>query len=137
MVSDPKVNEVKETHSYCDAKPGQNITYIGEIASMRIFLSNTASSILGTSPQQFLAANASALNAFAEVLLNCASVFGARRESLHIFYDEKGSTIAFNQSQALFFNYRYFENLHLPGVQQGHSSDAVIYWSVVMAHELA
>lgn len=104
---------------------------------MRIFLSNTVNSTLGTSPQRFLAANASALNAFAEVLLDCAAIFGARRESLHVFYDEKGSTIAFNQTKALFFNYRYFENLHLPSVQQGHSADAVVYWSVVMAHELA
>lgn len=128
---------MKETRSYCDAKPGQNITYIGEVTSMRIFLSNTFTSALGTSSEQFLAANASALGAFAEVLLDCASVYGVTRESLHIFYDEKGSTVAFNQSKALFFNYRYFENLHLPAVQQGKSADAVVYWFVVMAHELA
>lgn len=59
------------------------------------------------------------------------------RKCIHIFYDEAGSTIAFNQNKALFFNYRYFENLHLPMAQQGNSADSLVYWAVVMAHELA
>lgn len=137
LISKPAVNEVKETRSYCDSRPGQNITYIGEIASTRVFLSNTVNSTLNITAQEFLAANASALGSFAEVLLDCASLFGLKRESLHIYYDEKGSTIAFNQNKALFFNYRYYENLHLPKIQQGRTTDAVVYWYVVMAHELA
>lgn len=85
----------------------------------------------------FLAANASALDLFVSILLDCASVFSLARKTIHIFYDESGSTIAFNQNKALFFNYRYFENLHLPLVQQRNTANALVYWFVVMAHELA
>ena len=82
-------------------------------------------------------ANVSALQLFATILLDGADVFALNRYSVHIFYDDAGSTIAFNQNKALFFNYRYFENLHLPLVQQGNKMDAIVYWCVVMAHELS
>jgi hypothetical protein len=136
VTSEPAVNVVKETHSYCDAKPGQNITFVGETSSLRIFLDH---SIISTSDSinEFLSTNAAALHWFALVLSDCARVFGMKRECVHMFYDKAGSTIAFNQNKALFFNYRYFENLHLPDVRQGRNSEATVYWFVVMAHELA
>jgi len=136
VASQPTVNDVKETATYCDAKPGQDISYIGETSGVRVFLSNTVAAN-GIPSAKFLGANASALKLFAGVLLDCADAFSLKRNTIHIYYDDSGSTIAFNQSKALFFNYRYFENLHLPPVQQGNRGDATVYWSVVMAHELA
>ena len=137
VVSQPTVNDVKEAGgSYCDARPGQDITFIGETSNVRIFLSNTVASN-GLSATKFQEANASALKLFARILLDCADTFVLHRSTVHIFYDDAGSTIAFNQNKALFFNYRYFENLHLPSVQQGNKADAIIYWCVIMAHELS
>jgi hypothetical protein len=136
VASQPEVNNVKETSTYCDAKPGHNISYIGETSDVRVFLDNTVAAN-GTPAAKFLAANASALTLFASVLLDCADTFSLKRNTIHIFYDDSGSTIAFNQNKSLFFNYRYFENLHLPLVQQGNRRDAISYWCVVMAHELA
>ena len=137
VVSQPAVNDVKEAGgSYCDARPGQDISFIGETLKVRIFLSNTVASN-GLSATKFMEANASALRLFATVLLDCADVFALNRSTVHIFYDDTGSTIAFNQNKALFFNYRYFENLHLPSVQQGNKTDAIVYWCIVMAHELS
>lgn len=137
VVSQPAVNNVKEASgSYCDARPGQDISFIGETSKVRIFLSNTVASN-GLSATKFQEANASALKLFATILLDCADTFALNRSTVHIFYDDAGSTIAFNQNKALFFNYRYFENLHLPLVQQGNKADAIIYWCVVMAHELS
>ena len=138
VISQPAVNDVKEASgSYCDARPGQDISFIGQTSSqIRIFLSNNVASN-GLSPSKFMEANASALNLFATVLLDCADIFTLNRATVHIFYDEAGSTIAFNQNKALFFNYRYFENLHLPLVQQADRADAIVYWCVVMAHELS
>ena len=130
------MNEVKETASYCDAKPGHDISYIGETSDVRVFLSNAVITN-GTPAGKFLAANASALKLFASILLDCADIFALKHNSVHIYYDDAGSTIAFNRDKALFFNYRYFENLHLPVVQQGYKTDAIVYWCVVMAHELA
>lgn len=133
IVTQPAVNVVKETHSYCDARPGQNITYFADSSSgIKIFLSNSI-----VDRNKFMAENSSALNAFASILLDCASVFALARDTVHIFYDEIGSTVAFNKQRALFCNYRYFENLHLPDVQQGSRADALVYWFVVLCHELA
>ena len=133
VVSQPAVNAVKETHSYCDARPGQNITYFADSSSgIKIFLCNNI-----LDKNKFMAANSAALNAFASILLDCTSVFALAPNTIHIFYDEVGSTIAFNESRALFCNYRYFENLHLPDVQQGKRADALVYWYVVLCHELA
>ena len=137
VISQPAVNDVKEAGgSYCDARPGQNISFIGETSQVRIFLSNTVGAN-GLSATKFMEANVSALKLFATILLDCADIFALNRSTVHIFYDDAGSTIAFNQNKALFFNYRYFENLHLPLVQQGNKTDAIVYWCVVMAHELS
>ena len=137
VISQPAVNDVKEAGgSYCDARPGQDISLIGETSHVRIFLSNTVAAN-GLNATKFMEGNVSALKLFATILLDCADIFALSRSTVHIFYDDAGSTIAFNQSKALFFNYRYFENLHLPLVQQGDKSDAIVYWCVVMAHELS
>ena len=141
LSSTPSITDVKETHSYCDSKPAHNISYIGETSNsppIRIFLSNDLlAPPYNLTPQKFLAANAGAVNAFAAILLECADIYKLSRSSVHVFYDATGSTIAFNQNRALFFNYRYFENLHLEAVQRKEKGEALVYWSVVMAHELA
>ena len=141
LSSTPSITDVKETRSYCDSQPAHNITYIAETSTsppVRVFLSNN---LLGPphnlTSQKFLAANAGAMNAFASTLLECADIYRLSRGSVHVFYDASGSTIAFNQNKALFFNYRYFEGLHLEAVQRKEKSEALVYWSVVMAHELA
>ena len=135
--SQPAVNDVKEAGgSYCDARPGQDISFIGETSEVRIFLSNVVVRN-GLNATKFMEANVSALRLFVTILLDCADIFALNRSAVHIFYDDAGSTIAFNQNKALFFNYRYFENLQLALVQQGNKRDAIVYWCVVMAHELS
>jgi hypothetical protein len=131
--SRPVENEVKETQTFCDTKPGQNISFFGEAAfGIRIYLSKT----MDDKPR-FMAANSSALNAFAGVMVAVADALHLSRQSLHLFHDGNSTTIAFNQDGALFFNYRYFEDLHLADVQQGKSGEAIIYWFVTTCHELA
>ena len=134
--SQTSYHNIKETDTYCDSRPGHNIAYIGESMGIRIFLSNDVVA-KGLTADNFMAANASALKLFASILLDCADSYALKRNTIHIYYDDDGSTIAFNTNKALFFNYRYFDNLHLPAVQQGNTAEAVVYWSVVMAHELA
>lgn len=141
VASSPAVTDVKETHSYCDLKPAQDMVYISETSTsppVRIFLSREVlSAPYNLTSAKFLASNASAVNAFAAILLDCADIFKLARTAVHIFYDATGSTIAFNLNKALFFNYRFFENLHLEKVQQKNRSEALVYWSVTVAHELA
>ena len=129
----PVINDVLETQTFCDAKPGQNISQVGEASSgIKIFLSNTLAN-----KQNFMAANSGGFNFFSSVILAVAEAIHIPRQSLHMFYDEESNTIAFNLNGALFMNYRYFENLHFPDVQQGNTGDAVVYWFVVACHELA
>lgn len=113
------------------------MSYVGTIAPIRIFISRTATENLNLSGPQFLSSSAPGLNLFTHVLMDCADIYLLDRKSLHIFYDDRGSIIAFNQNKSLFFNYRYFENLHLKQMEKGQTGDAVVYWFVVMAHELA
>lgn len=136
ITNEVSVNTVKETATYCDSNQGNDISYIGETSGIRVFLDNTLAAN-GMPAPKFLAENASALKLFATIILDCADAYNLKRNTVHLFYDASGSTIAFNKNKALFFNYRYFENLHLPLAQQGNKADAIIYWSVVMAHELA
>ena len=131
-----EVNTVKETATYCDAKPGHNIMYIATICGVRIYLDRTAAEKYEHAPS-FLSTRVVSVTAFAILLMDCADIFGLDRASIHIFSDDAGSTIAFNHNGSLFFNLRYFENLHLHLVKQKVRSEAITYWAVVMAHELA
>ena len=142
VYSRPSSTNVKESSTYCDERPGQDISFAAESTSgIKIFLANSLAD-----KSSFVAAHSSALNLFANILLDCGQVFSLPRASLHIFYDEHGSTIAFNRQGSLFCNFRFFEQLHLKGLQeeqqrqgQGvtHTSEALIYWFVVLSHELA
>lgn len=136
LQNETSYNDVKETSTYCDATPAQSLKMVGETQGLRIYLDKKLET-KGLTTEVFMARNASALKLFAGVLQDCADSYNLTRNSVHIFYDDGGSTIAFNASGALFFNYRYFENLHLPVTQQGNKAEAVVYWAVTMAHELA
>ena len=134
VVSAPVINDVLETQTFCDAKPGQNISVIGDTAASgtKIFLSNTL-----VNKQKFMVANSGGFDTFEKVVLKVAQIMNVGRGSMHMFYDEDSATIAFNSSGALFMNYRYFEGLHLLDVRQGKIADAIVYWFVVACHELA
>ena len=135
MVSQTEFHNVQETQTFCDSRPGRNISHIGQASSgMKIFLSNTIAN-----KQNYMAANAGGFDFFSSIILIVADAMGIPRHSLHLFYDKvsDSDSIAFNGNGALFFNYRFFESLHFPDVQQGKAADAIVYWFVVACHELA
>ncbi|KAL9097698.1 MAG: hypothetical protein Q9165_000024 [Trypethelium subeluteriae] len=136
VFSSPATNIIKEQASYCDTAPGQDISYYGSSApGIKIFMSNAIADKSG-----FAAANVEGLNAFAVLLLDCGSIFGIRPGGLHVFYDEKGGTIAFNRQGSLFCNYRFFGQLHWRSWVEGRTEgkrEALVYWWVVLCHELA
>ncbi|KAI9832550.1 MAG: hypothetical protein M1819_004340 [Sarea resinae] len=140
LYSPPAENTVKETASYCDERPGQDIFFLSTSSpGIKIFVAHSV-----VDKSAFLTTHSTALNAFASILLDCAGVFALPPQSIHIFYDESGSTIAFNRQGSLFCNFRFFEQLHLPGLKEHErpkrvqsASEATIYWWVVLCHELA
>jgi hypothetical protein len=131
--SAPVTDAVQETQTFCDRKPAQNIVLVTEVGSgMKVFCSRKLQDV-----NRFLAANLGGITSFSSVILDIAGVMGLRQETLHIFYDEDSTTIAFNSNGALFMNYRYFSALHLPDAQQGRVNEAITYWFVTICHELA
>ncbi|KAK4999229.1 hypothetical protein LTR66_001708 [Elasticomyces elasticus] len=134
LFSKPSTNDIKETPSYCDAKPGRDISFVADSKpGIKVFLSNQL-----TDKTSFLSANIVALNGFASLLQDCGKVFSISPQTLHIFYDECGSTIAFNSNGSLFCNFRYFLQLHWDKWQAGErKGEVATYWWVSLCHELA
>jgi hypothetical protein len=138
LFTNPEVNEVKEQATYCDSRPATNIQVAAHASNgMKVYLSKD----LSIEPSQFLSQHSGAINAFASILAEIAQVYTLSRETLHIFYDETGGTIAFNTDGSLFCNFRYFLQLHAnqsKGPRPGAAmAEAAVWWWVVLAHELA
>ncbi|EEA26924.1 hypothetical protein TMatcc_004794 [Talaromyces marneffei ATCC 18224] len=136
VYSRPATNQVSETKSYCDERPSHDLEYVATLPSRLHFLIAK----LVTDKSTFLSENSAGINAFAKVLVECASVFSVRLESISIFYDPAGKTIAFNRSGSLFCNYLFFKQLHEARISQdpiGGRADALVYWWVILCHELA
>ncbi|CAD0025182.1 unnamed protein product [Aureobasidium pullulans] len=138
LFSPPTENQVKETPSYCDQTPGQDLTFIGNTsAGVKIFLANA---IPASSRATFLQNHAAQLNAFAALLLDVGNVFLLKPQSLHIYYNETGSSIAFNRQGSIFCNLRYFLQLHWQNFTAAGGvgkQAAAVYWFVTLCHELA
>ncbi|KAK0626508.1 hypothetical protein B0T14DRAFT_424598 [Immersiella caudata] len=134
----PEQTEVKEQGTYCDSKPAHNINFAAEApGGMRVFVAKDLSIDTGT----FLSTNLAHIKQFEAILKDVGSVYGLPSKSTHIFYDEHGSTIAFNSSGSIFCNLRWFNQLHWTKIQGPRSgegrAEAATWWWVVLAHELA
>jgi hypothetical protein len=130
----PDANEIKETPSYCDKRPGHDLVSVSETREgIKLFLSRSH-----PSPDTFVRANMDAITTFATILTSVAQIFSLSTSSLHIFHDDSGSSIAFNGNGSIFCNLRYFVQLHMPGMQSEEGRvEALAYWWVTMCHELA
>ncbi|KAK0651802.1 hypothetical protein B0T16DRAFT_454222 [Cercophora newfieldiana] len=138
LFSKPEQTEVKEQGTYCDSKPAQNINFAAEApGGMRVFVAKDLSVDTGT----FLSTNLAHIKQFETILKEVGGVYGMPRKSIHIFYDEHGSTIAFNSNGSIFCNLRWFNQLHAAKTQGSRSgegrAEAATWWWVVLAHELA
>jgi hypothetical protein len=135
LFSPPTTSQVKEQASYCDATPSHNITHIGDAQNgMRIFIAKD----LTIPAVKFLSDNASSIKVFSVLLQEVAGIYALPRKAMHMFYDEAGSTIAFNSQGSIFCNLRFFNQLHARkmGDVEG-KTEATSWWWVVVAHELA
>lgn len=134
VFTEPQVNEVKEQATYCDSRPAHNITFAAEASNgMKVYLAKDLSADFSS----FLNTNIGAINAFAAILMDIGSVYALSPKVLHIFYDEKGGTIAFNTGGSIFCNLRFFQQLHAGRMTGEGKVEAATWWWVVLAHELA
>ncbi|KAK4155493.1 hypothetical protein C8A00DRAFT_31732 [Chaetomidium leptoderma] len=139
LFAPPHQTEVKEQATYCDSTPAQNIVFAAEAPrGMRVFL---ARDLAGHDNHgHFVAAHVEGIARFEGLLRDVGAVYGLSERVLHIFYDDKGGTIAFNSGGSVFCNLRFWEQLHHHHVQGGGGQgrvEAATWWWVVVAHELA
>lgn len=143
LFSPPSTKVVKEQASYCDSTSAQNIVFLADASNgMRIFIAKDLHS-----SSDFLSQNSTALNNFASLLVEVATVYTLPRKALHIFYDDHGGTIAFNSNGSIFCNFRFFLQLHQSRMDSERNTgpqalasvrvEATAYWWIVIAHELA
>jgi hypothetical protein len=135
LFSRPETNEIKESPSYCDSKPGHDLTFVRDLdQGMKFFLSRHTADT-----QTFFAAHRASIASFAALLVNCAAIFDLPVSTLNIFADQQGSTIAFNRNGSIFCNLRYFEQLHSSGLETSSEGlmEAMAYWWITLCHELA
>jgi hypothetical protein len=133
MFSDDDCKDIYHHHPGCEVIPQQNIIPYksphGTNAArngIRIFNSRNADT-------SFLNQNFSHVERFAVLIQHLSAVYKVPLSSVAIFYDSAGNTIAFNSNKALYFNIRFFVNLHCKSIDTSCYS----YWYTVMAHELA
>lgn len=132
-----QTQQVQEQKTYCDSRPGHDIKFLTEMPSgIRVFIERHVD-------PAFLRANIAELNSFSTILLEVAAIFDLSTGVIHIYYDEMGPTIAFNLNGSLFFNFRYYKELHYSGISSGSEEaslkakrEALVYWFVTACHEL-
>ncbi|KAJ5326304.1 uncharacterized protein N7506_009406 [Penicillium brevicompactum] len=136
VYSRPETNQIQESKSYCDERPSHDLEFVATLPKSGMNVLFTKSVVDRSS---FLATNRAGFNLFASVLLDCGSIFSMRADSLSIFYDPGGKTIAFNRAGSIFCNYFYFQTLQEKALLQQSTdrTDAIVYWWVILCHELA
>ncbi|KAJ5921514.1 hypothetical protein N7466_009840 [Penicillium verhagenii] len=136
VFSRPETNQISASQSYCDERPGHDLEFVATLPSgVNVLFVKTI-----TERSAFLANNRTSINIFASVLLDSGSIFAMRADSLSIFYDPGGKTIAFNRAGSIFCNYFYFQKLQEQALLQSSTpdrTDAIVYWWVILCHELA
>ena len=118
----------------CDVIPAQNLKIFGRTTnSIKVFSSIKNGE---EDSETFLRGNIQTIKTFASVLETLCEVYRLNMQSVAIYYESCGNTIAFNSNKALYFNLRLFAHLHY---NDGGplSSECYSYWFTTMAHELA
>lgn len=135
VFSPPSTVPVQEQHTYCDSTHAKNIVLLTTMpAGTRVYVDPPSV----TDSQSFLRSHLPAMAKFESVLLDMSDVLQLARAAVHIFYDIQGPTIAFNLNGSLFFNLRYFEELHHGKLNMpAGAAEALVYWYVTACHEVA
>lgn len=137
VYSRPETNQIQESKSYCDERPSHDLEFVATLPSSGV---NVLFTKAVTERTAFLSKNRIGFNLFASILLDCGTIFSMRADSLTIFYDPGGKTIAFNRGGSIFCNYFYFQSLQEQELLKSATpdrADAIVYWWVILCHELA
>ncbi|CDF34901.1 unnamed protein product [Chondrus crispus] len=122
----------------CDAAIVEDLElFTGPSDASRTPATMTVFSTLGSEVSKtFLATNWSAVKSFMVVLSRLCEVYSLRLDTVAIYHAPLGPTVAFNSAKRLFFNIRYFVNLHYR-TKKSYRLECYAFWWSVMAHELS
>ena len=136
IFSTPRTTMIPEAEkgAYCDSSEGHDLVFCNVVLNdVKVFVTRQE-----TAQVHFIQSQTVALGQFASLLLACAEVFELERTSLNIFHSTHTKSIAFNYKGSLFCNFHFFSKLHQAGFAEAENrSEAIIYWFVVLCHELA
>ncbi|KAJ3148016.1 hypothetical protein HDU86_007584 [Geranomyces michiganensis] len=93
----------------CAAPAANDLVLAAHIAGTPVY-ADRALGVAGVA--ELLRAHRADLEAFVALLRVLAAVFGAAPETVHVFWDKDGGAIAFNRSNMLFFNIRFYITMH-------------------------
>lgn len=126
----PAAPQAPMPQDYCRALLDSDLKRVGTVRGIALFCDKAASL---DNLQQII--DAGGLDAFVGILLELAAVFQfPNLAAINIWWDERGSTVAFNRNRTIFCNLRYFAGLHH---ERAPLADAYSYWFMSVAHELA
>eukprot|EP00177_Eucheuma_denticulatum_P000219 GFKZ01000378.1.p1 GENE.GFKZ01000378.1~~GFKZ01000378.1.p1 ORF type:complete len:1825 (+),score=234.55 GFKZ01000378.1:194-5668(+) len=122
----------------CEVIPGQDLRpFSGPYGTGRTSTGiRVFASIKSSENKYYLESNWQIVETFASVLIRLCQVYSLGVETVSIFYEATRRTIAFNSNRSLFFNLRYFANLHYVA-GTAPDLDCYSYWFTTMSHELA
>lgn len=137
VFSQGRYDQVAEAKSFCDATPAQNLIFAATLQNGYKFFLNRALDQSATLHRTLPSAKR-----FSELLGILGEIFGVNRGALNVCYDDSGPTIAFNKSGTIYCNLHFFSSLHDISSStvtdvSGRKRDAMMYWFVTLAHELA
>ncbi|QRW13174.1 hypothetical protein RhiLY_12173 [Ceratobasidium sp. AG-Ba] len=131
-----QMNMVKESldEGYCDVSgSADDFALAGEVAGYKVYIAKDVSD-----PGLLAATKYDAMSRFGNLIINpLRALYKLPPSSVHIFYDTKGQTIAFNRNGGLFLNLRYYEAWHDELVKGGNLQKALVSWYFSLAHEIA
>ncbi|CAF0734789.1 unnamed protein product [Didymodactylos carnosus] len=81
---------------------------------------------------------------FSLIMAGLAQVFKVQKSCFHLYYDIDGGRMAFNTNGSMFFNLRYYSQVHTNLLKSqtttsnsSNLNDVINFWYIVTCHELA
>lgn len=132
----------KELGSYCQIL--SSLRFVGKMGNVDIYAGDSLTPEMAS---DLFSTHKNALVSFYGLIVDqlAYSVFkvSSKTASIHLYYDPESSTIAFNRSHSLFFNFAYFlANQHF-NILHGNNANAKevqqckSFWFLTFCHELA
>ncbi|CAB4394670.1 unnamed protein product [Rhizophagus irregularis] len=134
--SESNINSIKtcideNKMNYCETMPGYSMHCVGNLQKIELYVPTDVdqSEILSQS-------RIAPLSQFIYMLKDLADVL-VTPKAIHIFYDNSVNSIAFNRDGALFFNLKFYLELHEQKCKTKPTIDAMTFWFTIYCHVLA